>query len=199
MNRRTRFRIFMRDDFTCQYCGLKAPDTQLHVDHRYPKSMGGKDADDNFVTACIACNSGKSNLILPVRFTYFAGHKDGQTVLRRDTYPIEWVWEMKDGSLWSLNDAFTSADEMPDRVVSGPWHYDHVDSPDKAALKAAIDASRDEFQNPQAFIRGAYVTDEMFPTVLGAAPRMVWFNPTNLLARLEFRESHTSRDQLSDP
>lgn len=35
---RTRFRILERDNFTCQYCGNKAPDVILHVDHKIPFS-----------------------------------------------------------------------------------------------------------------------------------------------------------------
>ena len=57
---KARFRIFTRDNFTCQYCGAKAPEVKLHLDHIHPKSKGGKDEEDNYITACQECNLGKS-------------------------------------------------------------------------------------------------------------------------------------------
>jgi len=41
---RTRFEIFKRDSFRCQYCGKSAPDVILHIDHIEPASKGGKEA-----------------------------------------------------------------------------------------------------------------------------------------------------------
>lgn len=58
---RTRFEVFKRDSFTCQYCGAKAPDVTLHADHIVPVSKGGSDDILNLVTACQQCNAGKSN------------------------------------------------------------------------------------------------------------------------------------------
>lgn len=62
--RRTRFAVLERDGFACQYCGAKAPDVVLHVDHVIPVSAGGKDHMDNLVTACEDCNIGKSDTLL---------------------------------------------------------------------------------------------------------------------------------------
>lgn len=56
---RTRFEVFKRDKFTCQYCGKKAPDVVLHCDHIEPASKGGSDDMINLVTACDTCNGGK--------------------------------------------------------------------------------------------------------------------------------------------
>lgn len=56
-----RFRIFKRDGFTCQYCGSKAPDVSLEVDHIIPVSNGGSDDESNLTTACFDCNRGKSD------------------------------------------------------------------------------------------------------------------------------------------
>jgi hypothetical protein len=56
-----RFDVFKRDSFTCQYCGQKAPDVVLEVDHITPVSGGGDNDILNLVTACRACNSGKSD------------------------------------------------------------------------------------------------------------------------------------------
>jgi hypothetical protein len=56
-----RFEVFKRDLFTCQYCGQKAPEVVLEVDHITPVSQGGDNAILNLITACKACNSGKSD------------------------------------------------------------------------------------------------------------------------------------------
>lgn len=70
---RVRFEIFERDGFTCQYCGAKAPDVELHVDHIVPVSKGGTNDPGNLVTACARCNLGKSDLDT----TRFNGESDG--------------------------------------------------------------------------------------------------------------------------
>ena len=49
----TRFNLFLRDAFTCQYCG--APD-DLTFDHIMPRSRGGRTSWENIVTACAPCN-----------------------------------------------------------------------------------------------------------------------------------------------
>lgn len=61
LSKKIRFEVFKRDNFTCQYCGKKAPDVILHVDHISPVSRGGEDDILNLVTACIDCNLGKSD------------------------------------------------------------------------------------------------------------------------------------------
>lgn len=59
ISKKTRFEVFKRDKFTCQYCGKKAPDVVLHVDHIKPVADGGKSDILNLVAACVDCNSGK--------------------------------------------------------------------------------------------------------------------------------------------
>lgn len=59
---RTRFRVLERDGFTCQYCGAKAPNVELHVDHIVPVAKGGTNDESNLVTACAVCNLGKGTL-----------------------------------------------------------------------------------------------------------------------------------------
>jgi HNH endonuclease len=56
---RLRFEVFKRDKFTCQYCGEKAPEVILHVDHVEPVAKGGTTDLLNLVTACGTCNLGK--------------------------------------------------------------------------------------------------------------------------------------------
>jgi 5-methylcytosine-specific restriction endonuclease McrA len=49
----TRFNLFLRDKFTCQYCGDKA---DLTFDHVIPRSHGGRTTWENVTTACAPCN-----------------------------------------------------------------------------------------------------------------------------------------------
>jgi 5-methylcytosine-specific restriction endonuclease McrA len=49
----TRFNVFLRDRFACQYCG----DTEdLTFDHVVPRSRGGRTTWENVITACSPCN-----------------------------------------------------------------------------------------------------------------------------------------------
>lgn len=54
----TRFNVFLRDQFTCQYCGTEA---ELTFDHVVPRSKGGLTTWQNVVAACSPCNLRKSN------------------------------------------------------------------------------------------------------------------------------------------
>jgi 5-methylcytosine-specific restriction endonuclease McrA len=49
----TRFNVFLRDRFECQYCG---GGNDLTFDHVIPRSRGGQTTWDNVVAACSACN-----------------------------------------------------------------------------------------------------------------------------------------------
>jgi hypothetical protein len=60
ITKKTRFEIFKRDSFTCQYCGSKAPDVVLEVDHLNPVKHGGENDLLNLITSCFVCNRGKS-------------------------------------------------------------------------------------------------------------------------------------------
>src|SRR5665213_685605 len=49
----TRFNLFLRDSFACQYCGAG---DDLTFDHVVPRASGGRTTWDNVVTACAPCN-----------------------------------------------------------------------------------------------------------------------------------------------
>lgn len=57
----TRFNVFLRDRFNCQYCGQKFPTNELTFDHVIPRSRGGRTEWENIVTACTSCNLKKGN------------------------------------------------------------------------------------------------------------------------------------------
>jgi len=52
----TRFNVFLRDSFTCQYCAGHYPAEDLTFDHVVPRSRGGRTKWTNVVTACTTCN-----------------------------------------------------------------------------------------------------------------------------------------------
>ena len=55
----TRFNLFLRDGFQCQYCGRQGSAGTLSFDHVVPRALGGETEWGNVVAACIACNSRK--------------------------------------------------------------------------------------------------------------------------------------------
>ena len=81
----TRFNVFLRDKFTCQYCGNKK---DLTFDHLLPKSKGGVTDWENVVTACSTCNVKKGGRLystsgmklhkLPFRPTVDDLHQNGR-------------------------------------------------------------------------------------------------------------------------
>ena len=50
--------VFLRDRFTCQYCGKKAQD--LTLDHVIPRKQNGSHTWENVVAACSRCNLRKA-------------------------------------------------------------------------------------------------------------------------------------------
>lgn len=63
VSKRLRYEILRRDKFACRYCGAKAPDAPLRVDHVTPVALGGTDDPTNLVTSCEPCNAGKTSTI----------------------------------------------------------------------------------------------------------------------------------------
>mgnify|MGYP003898608861 CR=1 FL=1 len=51
----TRFNVFLRDGFTCQYCHGRPGLADLTIDHVVPKRMGGGATWENLVCCCRRC------------------------------------------------------------------------------------------------------------------------------------------------
>ena len=54
----TRFNVFLRDQFECQYCG---DESDLTFDHLIPRCKGGTTTWENVLTACSPCNLRKGS------------------------------------------------------------------------------------------------------------------------------------------
>ena len=65
--------VFLRDRFTCQYCGKKAQD--LTLDHVIPRRQNGAHTWENVVAACNRCNLRK------------AGHTPAEAKMKLRTVP----------------------------------------------------------------------------------------------------------------
>ena len=76
LSRRT---VFIRDRYTCQYCGGKAES----IDHVIPRSRGGEHAWENVVAACRRCNARKMNK-LP--------SEAGLKLKRKPVEPHDHIW-----------------------------------------------------------------------------------------------------------
>jgi 5-methylcytosine-specific restriction endonuclease McrA len=83
----TNHNLFVRDNYTCQYCGKHKDELygkkKLTRDHIYPTSLGGKNEWLNVTTACNDCNSGKKrNRTLA---------ESGMNLLSQPMVPVTWT------------------------------------------------------------------------------------------------------------
>ena len=53
--------VFLRDSYTCQYCGIDVTRKNVTLDHVLPVSFGGKSTWENSTTSCDRCNGAKGN------------------------------------------------------------------------------------------------------------------------------------------
>ena len=57
----SRGNVYLRDNGTCQYCGIDVDRKASTLDHVHPISKGGKTTWENTVTACGPCNADKAD------------------------------------------------------------------------------------------------------------------------------------------
>ncbi len=76
----SRLNIYMRDNWTCQYCDEKKATKELTFDHVLPRAQGGKTTWTNIVTACRPCNHKKED------------RTPEQAKMRLKTLPVEPKW-----------------------------------------------------------------------------------------------------------
>lgn len=124
IGKKQRFEVFKRDSFTCQYCGSKAPDVVLHVDHINPVSKGGENEIINLITSCVSCNLGKSDRLLTDKTSIEMQRKQLEELAeRRDQLEMMLAWR---DSLKGLDDDIV--DEVAIRIedyIPGNTINDH--------------------------------------------------------------------------
>lgn len=88
--------IYMRDSYTCQYCGCRPSKEQLTIDHILPRSRGGKSTWENVVLACQSCNTKKGSKL----------YREAGMKLRRPPKRPHWLSTMRatlcgpDNAVW---------------------------------------------------------------------------------------------------
>src|SRR5262249_53376664 len=79
-----RWTILQRDAFTCQWCGARPGNEDLHVAHMFPHSRGGTEHDNNLTTACRRCNNGMGvRVAVPERLCTGEHDRSGWIVWQR--------------------------------------------------------------------------------------------------------------------
>ncbi|MEZ4256383.1 MAG: HNH endonuclease [Polyangiales bacterium] len=61
--RLSRKNLYLRDNYTCQYCGAQPGSDELNLDHVIPRSRGGASTWENLVTSCKTCNLKKGRAL----------------------------------------------------------------------------------------------------------------------------------------
>lgn len=188
LSNKLRFRVFARDNFTCQYCGLKGPATQLNVDHRIPQSKGGTDDMGNLVTACVRCNNGKSADMIPIELKYDGGPLDGQLIRTTEFMPLVWIWKDVDGKLVELLDAIADREAGDARKVKiGPsWVDRAIWHPDTISHEIVTRLRFRESDGATSELLGAYVAGDVYP--FHVYPLCVWMEPWQLLLDFDFND-----------
>lgn len=57
----SRKELYSRDNYQCQYCGVRPGSPELTIDHVLPRSRGGLTTWENCALACVECNSKKAD------------------------------------------------------------------------------------------------------------------------------------------
>lgn len=118
ITKKLRFEVFKRDSFTCQYCGRKAPDVLLHVDHIDPVAAAGTNDILNLITACFDCNSGKSDRKLSDN-TVLDKQRDQLELLQERKEQIEMMFAWQKGLAAIKDDVTTQLSDYWSELVDG--------------------------------------------------------------------------------
>lgn len=90
ISKKARFEILKRDKFMCRYCGAKAPEVLLHIEHIQPVAKGGTNDLENLIAACESCNQGKGARLL----TDSAAIEKSRDLLAKSQAEIDQLEEM---------------------------------------------------------------------------------------------------------
>jgi 5-methylcytosine-specific restriction endonuclease McrA len=93
----SRENVYLRDEYSCQYCGVQYAHRELTLDHVLPRSRGGATSWRNVVAACGPCNRRKGQLTpdeakMPLRTVPTRPHWLAPRVLQLGQHPVPAVW-----------------------------------------------------------------------------------------------------------
>jgi hypothetical protein len=152
---RTRFEVFKRDGFTCQYCGRHPPQVTLEADHVVPKIEGGGDEFENLVTACWECNRGKAGIPLDATAPMIDMEAQAEVIRERERQLRgynEAKREQRERGKHDFDEAWNYWFDMWGATTLPKWHCPWESSLKKyieklgvEEVKNAIDVTRDRF------------------------------------------------------
>lgn len=142
LSKRTRFEVFKRDQFTCQYCGAHPPQAILHVDHIVAVANGGDGDMSNLVTACSSCNLGKSakplNQVPQSLAEQAAEVKEREEQLRGYSDIMSYRRERLEDETWKVADIFISQFKL--EGINKDWFQSIKRFVDKLGVNQVLDA-----------------------------------------------------------
>lgn len=123
LSKKTRFEVFKRDGFRCHYCGATPDVCVLNVDHIVPVAGGGDNHQDNLITACWNCNSGKGATPLssvPESLSEKAARiTEQEQQIAAYTEAVMSQREREDDHAWKVADIFL--ERFPDDSIRKDW------------------------------------------------------------------------------
>jgi len=124
VTKKVRFDVFNRDGFKCQYCGRTPPAVVLELDHIIPKSKGGPESTNNYITACFDCNRGKGKHSLDSVPSSVSGNikrlKEKRQQLKAFNRLIERQEQEYETGVQSINELFSEI--FPDRLPTDAFN-----------------------------------------------------------------------------
>jgi hypothetical protein len=162
MGTKLRFEVFKRDSFTCQYCGRKAPDVVLEMDHINPIRNGGETILLNLITSCFDCNRGKRGNLLTDKSVLEKKHNELSLMQERKSQiemMCQWELDLQDTSsiqvktlckIWSNLTSSTINDLGKKRLLNliNKYPFPEICESMKASIATYINEPKDE---PQAY------------------------------------------------
>ena len=84
----TNHNLFARDNWTCSYCGLRFPASELTREHIIPRARGGPNSWSNCTSSCRSCNTRKGCLTpdeagMPLLWVPYVPNKAEELILSR--------------------------------------------------------------------------------------------------------------------
>jgi len=106
----TRYNMFLRDMYQCQYCSDTFPTIDLTIDHVLPLSKGGGTNWENCVSACKKCNTKKGNTVgqmIPIKNAYQPDYFNLSIIRRKRPFSIKhpsWLEYIGQADSYKFND-----------------------------------------------------------------------------------------------